>query len=439
MADVGVRPYWELTFDADGDPNPAQRDRLIAQAHERGVTDLLVFAHGWNNDRSIATELYRRFFAPFPGLAPGVKLGYVGVLWPAMRFSDEPIPDFDPAVLGAMAAVAEGASEAEAEAEAEAESELPEPAEMFPGSTDTLGRLQQLLDEQPESEEALGEFGGLVRRLYDEQTTGHPEGFEADTEEGAQGDRPAMLTEDVTAVCEAFAEASYGPLPESVRPLGMLRIWSGAKELLRQTAYYVMKRRAGTVGQLGLGAVLGLLAQRAPQVRVHLIGHSFGGRLVSYALRGLPDKAHNVKSVTLLQGAFSHYAFAPRLPHQQSKSGALRGWQERVDGPVVCCFSKHDLALQVMYPLASRMARDSSSLLGFDRRWGAMGFDGVQALDGTVRLTLREALRGPIPAVGCVNVDAAEVVHRGGPPIGAHSDICHKELARLVISAGRIE
>ncbi|MDG4859816.1 serine-threonine protein kinase [Streptomyces sp. T-3] len=429
MADVGVRPYWELTIDADGDPNAVQRDKLVAQAHERGVTDLLVFAHGWNNDRSIATELYRRFFAPFPGLAPGVKLGYVGVLWPAMRFTDEPIPDFDPAVLGAVAAAAE----------ADAESELPEPAEIFPGSTDTLGRLQQLLDEQAESEEALAEFGGLIRRLVDEQTAGRPEGFDADTEDEAQGDRPAMLTEDTTAVCEAFAEATYGPLPDSVRPLGMLRIWSGAKELLRQTAYYVMKRRAGTVGQLGLGPVLGLLAQRAPQVKVHLIGHSFGGRLVSYALRGLPAKARNVKSVTLLQGAFSHYAFAARLPHQKSRSGALRDQAKRVDGPVVCCYSKHDMALQLMYPLASRMAGDSSSILGFDRRWGAMGFDGVQAVDGTVKLTLREALRGPLPAAGCVNVDVAEVVHRGGPPIGAHSDICHKELARVVLAAGRIK
>jgi hypothetical protein len=37
-----------------------------------------------------------------------------------------------------------------------------------------------------------------------------------------------------------------------------------------------------------------------------------------------------------------------------------------------------------------------------------------------------------------VNVDAAAVVRRGGPPAGAHSDILHEELARLVLAAGRI-
>ncbi|MFC9680963.1 serine-threonine protein kinase, partial [Streptomyces sp. NPDC056948] len=100
MADpaMSVAPYWELTFDADGDPAGRQRDRLLAGVTERKVRDLIVFAHGWNNDRSGANRLYDRFFAPVPRLAPAARVGYVGVLWPAMRFSDEPIPDLPRAV-----------------------------------------------------------------------------------------------------------------------------------------------------------------------------------------------------------------------------------------------------------------------------------------------------------------------------------------------------
>ena len=82
-----------------------------------------------------------------------------------------------------------------------------------------------------------------------------------------------------------------------------------------------MKRRAGTVGELGLGPLLGQLARSSPEVRVHLVGHSLGARLVSFALRGLPDGVRTVKSVTLLQGAFSHYAFASRLPHARTAAG----------------------------------------------------------------------------------------------------------------------
>lgn len=71
-------------------------------------------------------------------------------------------------------------------------------------------------------------------------------------------------------------------------------------------------------------------------------------------------------------------------------------------------------------------------------KWGAMGHDGVQAVPGTRAMTLADALRGPLPASGCVNVDAAAVVCHGGPPAGAHSDILHRELAQVVAAAGRI-
>jgi hypothetical protein len=222
--------------------------------------------------------------------------------------------------------------------------------------------------------------------------------------------------------------------------------WDGAHELLRQGTYYAMKRRAGTVGERGLGRVIGQLAERAPQTRVHLVGHSFGARLVSFALRGLPKGVHTVKSVTLLQGAFSHYAFSSRLPHDPRAGGVLQGQQHRIDGPLVCCYSRHDSALSTMYPLASRMAGDAQGVAAFDlgrmlgAKWGAMGHDGVQAVPGTKSFTLADVLKpkAKLPASGCVNIDAAAVVRRGGPPAGAHSDIVHRELARVVLAAGRI-
>ena len=145
-----------------------------------------------------------------------------------------------------------------------------------------------------------------------------------------------------------------------------------------------------------------------------------------------------MKSVTLLQGAFSHYAFAERLPHDHAHSGSLRDAQRRLDGPVVLCFSVHDSALGTMYPLASKLAGDDRNLFELGDRWGAMGHDGVQGVDTCARLALAEALSGAFPASGCVSVDASAVVKNGGPPSGAHSDICHEELARVVLRAGRL-
>ncbi|MFD7664556.1 serine-threonine protein kinase [Streptomyces sp. NPDC059788] len=423
---IDVQPYWELTFDADGDPDAAQRDRLVAGAAQQGVTDLLVFAHGWNNDRSMATRLYGRFFAPFPAMAgAGVRLGYTGVIWPAMRFTDEPIPDFDPVAGPPPADVPPPAGPPLLD-----DASLRALARTFPGRELTLRRLQQLLAERPAARSAFDEFARLLRDLVAVREGSPARRLAEDTGDGT----PAMLTDDPLGVCEVFTAALEKCAGQELFGDGLGRWWNGAKEFLRQTSYYGMKRRAGVVGQLGLGPVLGRLVKSAPDARIHLIGHSFGARLVSYALRGMPAGVTGVKSVTLLQGAFSHYAFAARLPHDPDRGGALKGVQQRVDGPMVSCYSRHDSALSMLYPLASKLSGDSASFLGLFDRWGAIGHDGIQAVDGARRLKLGAA----VPGTGCASVDASSVVRNGPPPAGAHSDVCHGELARVVLTAGRV-
>ncbi|MGW7438135.1 serine-threonine protein kinase [Streptomyces sp. NPDC054849] len=430
-AGIGAGPYAELTFDSQGDVDRATQGTVARME----ATDLLVFAHGWNSDRSTATRLYDRFFAPFAGLVgSGVRLGYVGVVWPSMRFSDEPIPDFDPP--GALAGPGFGAA-----LDPLTRQSL---GRFWPGRRAELDRVAELLEERPDSAAAFIEFGALVRELA---------GLDAVPTADAPA-VPAIFADDVLEVCRALARglveagapaaAADGPGvaagggPGLAAGDGLRGLWGGAKELLRQATYHKMKKRAGVVGERGLGPVLAELAAARPALRFHLIGHSFGARVVSFSLRAVPDGARYLKSVTLLQGAFSHYAFAERLPHDKGRGGALRGLHRRVDGPVVACHSPHDSALKVFYPLASRMAGDSAGLLGFDERWGAIGHSGVQAVPGAPRLSLDAALREGVPPAGCVSVDAGSVVRRGGAPSGAHSDICHEELARVVVAAGRM-
>ena len=443
MADpaMSVSPYWELTFDADGDVDQGERDRLLSEVRQRGVSDLIVFSHGWNNQRAGATRLYSRFFAPIPRLAPKAAIGYAGVIWPSMEFPDQPVPDFprSPAAAPGSTRPALDADTRHALLDA------------FPGKAPVIDQIARMLDQQPPQDAELEEFGRLVRTLVEMVPPGPQALFGADTlAEGVPQCEPRMFAVGRTAeVCEQFARALAhlaaprppGPVTEFALP----NPWKGARELLRQAAYFAMKRRAGTVGERGLGPAVGRLAAVAPEVRVHLVGHSFGGRLVSFALRGLPEGVHSVKSVTLLQGAFSHYAFAARLPDDPRTGGVLQGQQNRVDGPLVCCYSHCDSALGTIYPLASRMADDDCSFAAVDivrvlgDKWGAMGHDGVQGVPGTRSLTLAEALSSPLPASGCVNVDTCAVVCHGEPPTGAHSDIVHPELARVVLAAGRID
>lgn len=438
--EVVVAPYWELTFDADGDVDAKQRDRLLQQVPERGVKDLIVFAHGWNNDRPGATRLYSRFFEPIPRLAPNARLGYVGVVWPSMRFADEPIPDFP----RSAAAVSPGPVLDQGTLDAL--------LRVFPGRATLIDQLARMLAQRPDDEAALVEYGRLVRLLVELRPEAPQAVFAADLlAAGTPQSEPEMLLGDTADMCREFARAlaedstrAEGEGEGGRAMVGRPQVWDGAHELLRQATYFAMKRRAGTVGERGLGRVVGRLAQTAPGLRVHLVGHSFGGRLVSFALRGLPKGVRTVKSVTLLQAAFSHYAFASRLPHDTRGSGVLHGQQNRIDGPLVCCFSRFDSALGTIYPLASRAAGDAHAAagLGLPRllgaKWGALGHDGVQAVTGTKAFTLADALRTKLPVSGCVNIDVSAVVKRGGPPSGAHSDICHRQLAEVVLAAGRI-
>lgn len=398
MTVTSVDPYREVVLDKDGD-GPAGQAGALAALARAGCTDLVLFTHGWNNSPSVATGLFDRFFEPFPGVSgPGRRLGYAGLVWPSIMFSDERVPDY-PALR----------------------SVLPERAA-------AVDRIEELLGAEPADEAALSEFAGLLRELT---------GIEAEgpAAVGALVTAPQFLVGDPAMVYGMFADAleSTGDTEEALfggSPAA--RLWKGAREALRQATYFTMKRRAGVVGERGLGPLLGELGRAAPGLRVHLVGHSFGARLIAYALRGLPAGTRNVKSVTLLQGAFSHYAFAARLPHDRGHGGSLAGLQGRIDGPLVACHSHRDTALRVFYPLASRVSRDDESLLGDERRWWAIGYDGVQAVPGTAARSLAAVLSDGLPGTGCVSVDAARVVSE-------HSDICHAELARVVARAGRFD
>jgi pimeloyl-ACP methyl ester carboxylesterase len=180
-----------------------------------------------------------------------------------------------------------------------------------------------------------------------------------------------------------------------------------------------------------------------PTLCVHLVGHSFGARVVSYALKGMSAAATGpaspVKSLTLIQGAFSHFAFAPKLPHDQSRSGALAGMAVRVDGPILVTHSQHDLAVCDRYPQASIISREDAA--AFDElryRFGGMGADGAQAVDAEA-VSFRPAGQGyPMAKGQFLNLNGDDLITRGNPPSGAHSDIFYEEIAWAVMLAAGV-
>jgi hypothetical protein len=436
---------WKLLFDAQGDVDSAGEQQLVEQLHASNVTDLVMFSHGWNNDEAAATALYGRWFDLLNAqLGSGRKVGFVGVRWPSQLWRDVPIPDFDPTQGGAAPGAA-GLNEtatAVAEGPALSPEQLQDLKTLFPQGSKELDEIASLLAADPNQGRA-DEMFAAMQRFSDAVTVESTDG------EAPEGERPGMLGEDKTAD-EVFGKFANALIRSGVDisdggggGAGLFdqigKLWHGAKEALRGLTYWQMKNRAGVVGQHGVGPLIGRIAIKMPTLRIHLVGHSFGARVVSFALAGLPDTDPSpVKSVTLLEGAFSRFAFADPLPFDSvPPNGALAGKLARVDGPFTVCFSSHDLALSLSYPLASAASGDDKA--GIDDplfRWRAIGSLG--AYNSPTQFIDAVGTSYPFAKGAILNIDSSAVVINGDPPSGAHSDIFHNELAWIVASAAQL-
>jgi hypothetical protein len=147
-----------------------------------------------------------------------------------------------------------------------------------------------------------------------------------------------------------------------------------AMNALNYTTYYEMKARAGTVGKNGVGPLVDALAAKVE--RIHLIGHSFGGRVVTAAAAA--STTDKIRSLSLLQTAFSHNGFSKQM------SGFFRSVVEnqRVHGPILVTHTANDKAVGIAYPLASRLSGDQAAALGDKNdRFGGLGRNGVQQME----------------------------------------------------------
>jgi pimeloyl-ACP methyl ester carboxylesterase len=202
----------------------------------------------------------------------------------------------------------------------------------------------------------------------------------------------------------------------------------GARQLLRLTTYRLMKHRAGVVGRNGAARMLDQIEAAFPSIRVHLIGHSFGCRLATSAAAVIRNP---VTTMTLLQAAFSHNSFSPGFDSTQLP-GAFRNVvsERKVAGPILISHSRHDLAVGLAYPCASRLFRQNASAIGdAGDLYGALGRNGARHTPEAVDIRMLEAGSKYALAAGRIfNLDADEV-------ISGHSDIVKFETAWAVINA----
>ncbi|MGZ5564598.1 MAG: hypothetical protein ACXWFY_05355, partial [Chthoniobacterales bacterium] len=312
MNNVAGIPYAAAHFDKDGAALDKQKVTL-----PEGTTDVIVASHGWNNDEEQAEQLYTALFTNFAAVASDQlqqkKIAIVGVIWPSKKFTDV----VDAAVAEQAPGGGAGFGMSSTAADETIKAKLDVIATMFDkkaakkitAAKNQIGKLESDLD-------ARRKFVDELRSLLDDSAAHEEDNsalfFKLDgsvmleklkmptplvASGGGGGGGAASLGAHRT-ITSAGGAAGLGDIFSGIK--------SGAIRFLNYLAYYEMKKRAGTVGQKGVAPLLDRLADQVQ--RIHLVGHSFGCRVVTAA--AATSTTDKLQSMSLLQAAFSHNGFS---------------------------------------------------------------------------------------------------------------------------------
>ncbi|MEU5952042.1 hypothetical protein [Streptomyces sp. NPDC047525] len=485
--------FGALHFGRRAEFEQAEVQRVHEAVQDSGIRDLYVLVHGAHNDEAVAEaadDAFRGMLAEAWG-DDAATVGCLTVGWPSLCFRDEGIPGVAEHETKREREACPGISEAMSDDLVrhlpDSASPLAEIAELLngrpphEGAFDDLGSALRRLAETPlqdpltefaadtegevmpqtdplmlfedtktmcrEFAGALGDLNGSVEATgAADEKPGEPARHEAGTGDSdspvsragtlpeirVAGHRPATPLSD--RVSRTGTVAAGGPVGQDRRHQDSADLWRGAHELFRQVVRHVLRRRAGVVGQAGLGPCLAALVD-ASEARIHLVGHGLGGRVAGFALRGLETRGSDsvmLASLTLLQAEMSHFVFADSLPQQVSGHGALWNQRRLVNGPLICTFSHLDTHLGVMYPLSSQMVGDSAESATMSRKWGALGFDGIQGIDGPPNTTLDDTEKQNLGEMPYTNVDASSLFRSDDVPMGGHHHVFHSGVGRLL-------
>lgn len=455
MTSFGGLTFLPLTFDKDGQLNDPPQKQAVANVIAGGVTDLFVVSHGWQNDAGTAISLYDRLFGNVAKILASRGMGnrkvaVAGVFWPSKpRYKDYGSLN-RPVGGGGGAASATGLSASTAEII----NRLNDFKTMFADDSDAAVKFAQIdeaaafagqLDNPAVADKFVAKLRGLVSNV-----PSHPDEDRTDKLVGTALAGSALLKElegpvgggrrPVPGVGGATSMGTARPSSPTASDGSAAGLFNGVKagamRFVDMLSYYEMKERSAKVGT-GLNAVLAELRATNPKLRIHLVGHSFGGRLVTSAVSG--PTAFAPASLTLLQAAFSHNAFSANYAGT-NRAGFFRKVvaNKLINGPIVITHTRNDSAVGKAYALASKLGRQEAAGVGDSKdRYGGLGSNGAIDTTEAKLLSMTDATKAYAfgAGVGVIfNLKAdAYIKDREGQE--AHGDVYNLEVANVVASA----
>jgi hypothetical protein len=429
MNDIAGIPYVEAQFDKTG----AIAAPVTLPA---GVTDVFVVSHGWNNSADRARQIYQGLFESFvavgqPNDLPGRSFAIVGVIWPSKEFDESVAVSGVPA--GAEGAAGLGAADTGSLQTIVRKLDGMKKFFTEPAQIRAIDEAKALLPDLEEKATARREFVNKIRSLLDPGAANKEDASDSFFKDDGNELMKNLKVDEEDLDDEVAGPGGSAALPLGVGPTrrapegaaGLGELLSGFKaaalNVLNFTTYFEMKARAGTVGKNGVAPLIDGLAPGVQ--RIHLVGHSFGGRVVAAAAAN--STTDKIRSLNLLQTAFSHNGFSRRM------SGFFRTVvdKKRVNGPILVTHTKNDKAVGVAYPLASRISGDKTAAFGDENDvFGGLGRNGAQQME------TGETVPGNLLPIGSsYTFQAGKFFNlEASPFIKGHSDITGKEVAQAI-------
>jgi hypothetical protein len=416
LPDGSTADFFILRYGPNGELLSPQTREILAN-EVAAASDIFLFSHGWNNTFDQAARIFQRFIDGYARQTTTRPAGYrpllIGVVWPSISFL-MPWDDDGPQIAG----------------DPTAGSLRDEEMRGFVGGSVDIGaeaRLSELVDgrtrisaaEARQAAEIVRD-GLLVGSSTDDGSL--PPTVDEVLEAWAVLDGGAAAK---PADPDAFGDVAVAPdaaVPQAAGGLGRF----DPRNLLRMGTVWKMKDRAGKVGGLGVAPLVVEILD-GTQARLHLIGHSFGARVVLSAL-AMRAVTRPARSMLLLQPAINRWCFAPDVVGT-GRAGGYHRVLDRVELPILSTMSTHDLPLHDAFHLAlrgSNLGEPAIAAVGDTDRYGALGGYGPAGL-GT--LATRQTVLRP----GATEYDLTSTARvialdgsgdlDGAPAIGGHSDI----------------
>jgi hypothetical protein len=443
MKSISGFDFFSLNFDENGKLTDGNEFAAFRQAAVGAATDAIFIAHGFRNDVNDATTLYTNFLETFRGHLARPEFQEIGrrkyivggIFWPS-----KPLPES----FGTPGEGGTQAADPDTILSIAATQKLATLKDLVPTKVAELDQAADLLPLLENDPIAQDKFTSLVLSALDGTEIDATEGLPLIRQQKGSDMLPKLVAPIILPTSQASALDGLNGLDGGVaggdggvQSIGSLfgGILGGVDKFLNLATWYVMKDRSGVVGATGVAQAVRDTRSANNSIKIHLVGHSLGGRLMAGCAKSLAQTPTlQPDSVMLLEAAFSHYGFSAN--NGRGSAGFFRDVISKhvVKGPLIETFSFQDTVVGITYAISSRLAGDNVKAIGdADDEFGGIGRNGAQRTTESHFQPMKSAKQMTAPYIfrtGVVNC-----IDGSGGLIKDHGDVSNADVTYAFASA----